>query len=611
MQVAVVGDMEKPTGRERVENSSFYFKQNTITLHGAGNEVIAFQVVLRSDKEDLNDLDARVSDMTLPAGSPAKKIPSANAQLFLEHYVTTDDASYSWGPNGGAGALPWKGVAWPDALVPFTDPWTTGSLPLPVAAPFSIHPKTRPNQALWIDIFIPKNQPAGEYRGSFEITQKDQATQNNKVLRSIPLTLTVHPFSLPDETHTDGFGELYRETGVMFDAGVKFKQDPARAWPVYRRYLQMAHAHRFLAVHRAGEGPLPLTTDSTTSAPGTPAARPADRWSSDWRLYSPYVQPILDGSLFTAKESYVGPCAGAAPSFFPAPFVETFYGATELRRHMKQFGGSIDPFLLATWRDNAAAFWREVQARGWTDKRFFAYIMDEVDGEQDTGEAAGRGDANADATLFHHAMRQIQQALDEGTKSAGAGQRAIHLLWTSHADPARWVGTPADLRGAISWWAPNGHALDLDFFRPFMHDPAQNIWFYHSGQPAVGNYSINQLGIDLRLWGLLCARYGRARQFLVVDDVVSQKVRRRGLQPLRPPDLHGRRHALGQRCAVLSRRAPYNDRHAAQHRRADPQPAHEGLPPRASGLRICLAGAAKRTRRRGGQVAQGNYPGSV
>lgn len=476
--VYIVSDMEKHPGNAGAADSPDILKNGTVTLDGAGNEVVAFQAVLQADKLESN-LDVRVSDLAGPTTITAAR----DIQLFLAHYVTTADASYSWGPST-RGALPYKKRPWPDALVPFYDPYSPGREP--VAVPFSIDPAKHKNQSVWVDVFIPKDTPAGVYSGSIECIRA------GNVFFSRPIALTVRPFNLPDACHVDAFGELYRETGEMFDSGVKFKEQPERDWPVYRRYVQMAHAHRFLATHRAEGGPLPLTRS------GEPADRCDKEWA-DWSRYTPYVDPILKGTLFTEAEGYHGPCAGQGPAFFPAPFIEAFYGAAALNRHLDQGHGHLEGALLNTWRDNAAAFRREVEANGWQNVRFFTYIFDEVDGPGDRG----LGNVPLSSIIAAHgAMQAVQRALDEG-----AGGPCIHLVWTSHADPDQWIGTGADLRDVIRWWVPNGNALNTRFFSLIADRPDQTIWFYHSGRPAVGNHTINQTGVDLRLWGLLCRRY--------------------------------------------------------------------------------------------------------
>jgi hypothetical protein len=480
VSISIVGDMEKPIGNERIADSPFFLDRGTITLHGARNEVVAFQVILHAVRT-VAGLDVRVGDLT----GPATLATDLNVQIYLAHYVASADASYSWGPRGGAGALPWRERLWPDALIPFNDPYDPAHPP--VATPFAIDPARHRTQSVWIDILIPQDSLPGTYRGELEVLR------DGAPFATYPIQLRVHPFALPAENHIDAYGELYRETGVMFDSGVKFKLEPDRDWPVYRRYLQMAHAHRFLATHRADGGPRPRT------ASGAPADQPTNYWSEDWSLYTPYVAPVLDGSLFTVAEGYVGPSPGAPPSFFPAPFLEAFYGR-QLVDHLAAHDGKLDPAFLDALDHNARAFWREVEHRGWQDVRWFAYIFDEVHGFVDQGETAAAGEIPVAGV--HAAMREVQATLDRAT----SGPR-IALLWTSHSDPSRWNDTSADLRPFIRGWAPNGHALNPAFFAALPPDPHRRVWFYHSGQPAVGNHTINQLGVDLRLWGLLCRRY--------------------------------------------------------------------------------------------------------
>ena len=57
-------------------------------------------------------------------------------------------------------------------------------------------------------------------------------------------------------------------------------------------------------------------------------------------------------------------------------------------------------------------------------------------------------------------------------------------------------------------WVPNGNAFDTEFYKGIRKTkPKDNIWFYHSGQPCVGNHTVNQTGIDMRTWGTLCWKY--------------------------------------------------------------------------------------------------------
>ena len=259
-EIYILGDMEKPNGSQEVASSPSFLVDGAVTLHGAGNEVVAFQAVLRA-KEREEGLEVRISDLE----GPSKLAYGRQVQAYLAHYIGSLDASYSWGPGSG-GVLPWRAEMWPDALIPMRDPYSPAGEP--VVGPVSINPIVYKNQAFWFDIFIPADAPAGLYQGKLDVLQKGTS------IKSFPVRLTVHPFALPNETHVDAFGELYRENGVMFDSGVKFKLDPARDWAVYKRYLQMAHAHRMLAVHRAENGPIPKTARAASRTRSTSDGEP-------------------------------------------------------------------------------------------------------------------------------------------------------------------------------------------------------------------------------------------------------------------------------------------------------------------------------------------------
>jgi len=132
---------------------------------------------------------------------------------------------------------------------------------------------------------------------------------------------------------------------------------------------------------------------------------------------------------------------------------------------------------------------------------------------------------------IYRAAVQVQQALDEGT----AGERVIHLVWTTHTDAATYGAIGKDLRNNLSWFAPNGHALNLKFYGPGKRRPGSRLWFYHSGQPAVGNHTINQLGIDMCTWGLLCRRYPVDGAFLWSGMCFAEGFQTTGFNPYDHP----------------------------------------------------------------------------
>jgi hypothetical protein len=151
-------------------------------LFAARGEYQAFQIVLPAPPPGLQILDASSSDLSDEHNG---RIGAANVAIYREHYVHVDAASPDWrGPNRSQGA------GWyPDPLIPLRNP-KTGKLPAGVyrAAPFRVEGSDI--LALWVDVFVPRGTPPGEYRAQVTLTS-DQGTVE------IPWTLTVWRFELP------------------------------------------------------------------------------------------------------------------------------------------------------------------------------------------------------------------------------------------------------------------------------------------------------------------------------------------------------------------------------------------------------------------------------
>jgi hypothetical protein len=209
----------------------------SVHLFGARNEVVAFQLIIQAGESGAEDIDVYISDLSNGSFS----IPNSHAgsadpfdyvgksiELFTEHYLEIKDRSTggsSWSP---AAQPPSYYLGWvPDALIPFTAPPDLGG------APFDISPRS--NQGVWVDIWIPRETPAGEYTGEIQIDS------GGRLSNRIPLTLLVYDFSLPDETHFPNMfaiepGDIARRHGVKFDTDEFYE--------IQTRYHQMAHRHR-------------------------------------------------------------------------------------------------------------------------------------------------------------------------------------------------------------------------------------------------------------------------------------------------------------------------------------------------------------------------------
>lgn len=190
-----------------------------VGIKAAKNEYESFQVVVQALSKPVRVVNAALTDLKGDAGSISKD----NFTFYRPEYARIRRSS----PRA---QLP-PGL-YPDPLVPFINP-STGEPIEPMrqireqwhdpvvtkgyemyALPFDLWKGQ--NQPLWVDVFIPAETPAGEYKGVFSVTLDDfpEAWGNerdsivNKVI-SIPVSLTVWDFAIPEQaSHRNHFGPI-------------------------------------------------------------------------------------------------------------------------------------------------------------------------------------------------------------------------------------------------------------------------------------------------------------------------------------------------------------------------------------------------------------------
>ena len=218
---------------ERIGQNQPLFGSNSIVIKGAKNEVESFQIVVHALQKNIVVVKAEMSDLVGSTGSINKK----NISLFREEFTRV-------GRSTPLAALP-PGL-YADPLIPFINPQTgkpieprndtqekvhgpiiTKGVEL-YPIPFEVW--SGQNQPLWVDISIPKDAPAGEYKGKFTITvydssvtdipkndgmmipsTKSRLNSSFETVYSVPCTLTVWDFTLPDgPTHRNNFQNVQR-----------------------------------------------------------------------------------------------------------------------------------------------------------------------------------------------------------------------------------------------------------------------------------------------------------------------------------------------------------------------------------------------------------------
>jgi hypothetical protein len=157
-------------------------RKTAAVLYGAKGEVQAFQIVINGGAAGLDGVDAALASPFTTAEGTA--LPSQAVVFYREHFVSISKPS-----NGGAGGA--QAGTYPDALIPFRNPFTGERLAggIYVPAPFQV--SARQNQVIYVEIAVPDPAAAGVYNASISITSQRGA------IAQIPVTLTVWNFSIP------------------------------------------------------------------------------------------------------------------------------------------------------------------------------------------------------------------------------------------------------------------------------------------------------------------------------------------------------------------------------------------------------------------------------
>jgi hypothetical protein len=206
-------------------------------IAAARNEVESFQVVVAAVAGNLRVTRAELSDLV---GDGGAIISADHIRLYREEYARVRmSTSRAELPPG----------LYPDALVPFVDSVTGEPIeprrqhrarwgePLVTtghdmyAVPAEIFEGQ--NQPIWVDVRVPKDVPAGVYRGVFRVIAREGEAE-------VPVTLTVWDFTLPDgpthRNHFGGFGTVAQSFGVPRDSD-KFRE-------IEDRYCRAMAEHR-------------------------------------------------------------------------------------------------------------------------------------------------------------------------------------------------------------------------------------------------------------------------------------------------------------------------------------------------------------------------------
>ncbi len=191
-----------------------------IEIQAAKNDTEAFQFVVRApDGKAIRGLTGTLTELKGPGGAT---IPVEKIELLYAYYhfvsIRTD----------GTGLIDF----WPDALPPLDKP---------------IDIEAGRNQPIWINVKVPADAVAGEYRGFFRLRSADGSFD-----RETPYAVRVWDFSLPEENHLDTAYGFSPELAARYH-NAKTEEDRRR---VLESYLQCFADHRLSIYNPAPYDPI-------------------------------------------------------------------------------------------------------------------------------------------------------------------------------------------------------------------------------------------------------------------------------------------------------------------------------------------------------------------
>ncbi len=291
-----------------------------VVVFGAKNEVVNFQVILEAKSSPAHNVSVELAKLVGPSGATiTSKAVSGNdvfnwvgrnIELFYIRYLqirglslfaypTYDERHVphqlqrpgfdqnGLGAEGGWNARPLHDAHYPDIAVPME--WVKT---------FNIDQGH--SQAIWSDIYIPKNSPAGLYYGYVTVREGAAITQQ------IPVVLQVRDFTLPDAPSAKtmlfmGHADINeRYLGIKWPSVGPLEDRSDR---IRDRHFQLAHRHKISLIDN-NDGAEPWGQDA-----------PRPEWV-----------PRLTGQLFTAAQGYDGPGIGVGNGVYAIGVYGTWRG---------------------------------------------------------------------------------------------------------------------------------------------------------------------------------------------------------------------------------------------------------------------------------------------
>ena len=434
----------------------------TVGLFGAKNEVIAFNVILESAKQNASDISINFDRLEGPEGFVIGSRPAyrqnlfnflnRNIELFYIRYLEIKGLSrLLYMPDYDERHVPER-LRLPYKLPKgksegrFADRPNANKfypdIALPIELIRSFEIERQNNQSIWVDIYIPEDAPAGIYKGDMIVYEGHVNTF------SIPVKLEVLSFILPNDPSAKtmlyyGDEDIYdRYLGRRWPTWSSLSSiDQQRLIRVLRNHHKLAHRHK-----------ISLIDDGLLILPDKAPALQDER-----------VQCWMDrfsGTAFTAKYGYDGPGVGTSSGVYS---IGTYGGWGRY------------------WnKDSKADIWKHSDLWvNWFEKyapgvEYFVYLFDEPDQDK---------------------FEDIERWAKWIKENPGPG-RMLKTLVVSKLPYNRKYMTSVDID--FTGWG------DEAVWRPIveqMKKEGKEYWAYNGWRPSTGSFATEDDGVALRVVG--------------------------------------------------------------------------------------------------------------
>jgi hypothetical protein len=422
----------------------------TISLFGARNEVVAFNLVLEAPSADAANVNVSLTSLVGPGGGITTTAASGdgvfnyvgrNIELFYVRYLEIKGISTDLSFHGYAyderhipercrrphdNGIPQPGTGWEDRPC-HNKLYPDIAVPLELHSPFTITAGS--NQSIWGDIYIPKTTPAGFYTGTIAVTEESTITWQ------IPIRLRVRDFALPDLPNARTM--LYYSVGDINDRYLG-EAYPESGTAVYTQSLELADRH-FQLAHRHKISLI-------------------DEYIETGQMDGVWTDR-LSGALFTAARGYDGAGVGTGNNVYSIGTYGSWPwqggGQTEMRTNTDAWVNWFDGQAFTTPTD------------------YFLYLIDESEDYPQIEDWAGWINNNP-----------------------GPGQRLMSMATLPL--PTAAANTPA-LDIPASWMAVGVTDAWQSAADSYQADADKRFYLYNGTRPATGSFAIEDDGVALRV----------------------------------------------------------------------------------------------------------------